>query len=96
MSWDLEFEHPVPLPTGKTAWTLREAATFVRTLPQREAVHERWQVAVEALIMAAENRGPVMHARIGMLMALNKDKPKPEPIGRKDQRWAKRRLARDQ
>jgi len=28
--------------------------------------------AVEALIMAAEGRGPVMHSRIGVLRALNR------------------------
>ncbi len=33
---------------------------------------EPWQTAVEALIKAAEDRGPVMHSRIGMLRALNR------------------------
>jgi hypothetical protein len=31
-----------------------------------------WQAAIEALIMAAEDRGPLMHAHIGMLRALNR------------------------
>jgi len=30
-----------------------------------------WQAAAEALMIAAENRGPLMHAHIGMLRALN-------------------------
>jgi hypothetical protein len=31
-----------------------------------------WQTATEVLIMAAEDRGPLMHAHIGMLRALNR------------------------
>jgi hypothetical protein len=33
-----------------------------------------WQAATEALIMAAEDRGPLMHARIGILRALNRSR----------------------
>ena len=32
----------------------------------------KWQAAGEAVIMAAEDRGPLMHARIGTLRALNR------------------------
>jgi hypothetical protein len=45
-------------------WTLRKGAVFIRALPADQVGHERWQVAIEALIMAAEKRGPVMYARI--------------------------------
>jgi hypothetical protein len=43
---------------------------------RRVAKQERpeWQAAAEALIMAAEDRGPLMHAHIGMLRALNHGK----------------------
>jgi hypothetical protein len=34
----------------------------------------------EALIMAAEDRGPLMHAHIGMLRALNAGKPDPNTV----------------
>jgi hypothetical protein len=40
---------------------------------------EPWRTAAEALLTAAEGRGPVMHARIGMSRALNASKPDPEP-----------------
>lgn len=30
--------------------------------------------------MAAENKGPMLHARVGMLRALNFGKPKPEVV----------------
>jgi hypothetical protein len=65
MSWDLSLEDPVTLPDGRVIWTLREAAEFIQALPAAEVGHERWQAAIEALIMAAEKRGPVMHARLG-------------------------------
>jgi hypothetical protein len=53
------------------------------------------QVTVEALIMAAEDRGPLMHARIGMLRALNR-KVERTFSSRKDMQWGKRKLKRDQ
>ena len=50
--------------------TLRDAADYIMKLPKAEQNLEPWQTAVEALIMAAEDRGPLMHARIGVLRAL--------------------------
>jgi hypothetical protein len=43
-------------------------------LSKAEQKREPWQTATEALIMAAEGRGPRMHARIGMMRALNRRK----------------------
>jgi hypothetical protein len=42
-------------------------------LPKAEQKHEKWQVAVSCLFMAAEGRGPVMFARIGVLQALHRN-----------------------
>jgi hypothetical protein len=42
-------------------------------LPKGEQDLEEWRAAVEALIMGAEDRGPLMHARIGVLRALNRE-----------------------
>ena len=53
--------------------TLRDAADYIMKLSKAEQNLEAWQTAVEALIMAAEDRGPLMHARIGMLRALNRN-----------------------
>jgi hypothetical protein len=39
--------------------------------PGKTRQSDEWQAAIEALLMAAEDRGPLMHARIGMLTALN-------------------------
>jgi hypothetical protein len=42
---------------------------------EQESSH--WQAAIEAVIIAAEDRAPILHARIGMLRALNHGKPSP-------------------
>jgi hypothetical protein len=46
-------------------------------LPPEAKGAPQWQAAAEALLMAAEGRGPLMHARIGMLRALNHGKSAP-------------------
>jgi len=47
-------------------------------------------------LMAAEDRGPLMHARIGMMRALNRDVERKFDSSRKDTHWGKRKLKRDQ
>ena len=59
-----------------------------------EQKHEKWQTAISCLIMAAEGRGPLMHARIGVLHALNRNVERVF-TDRKDRHWGKRKLARD-
>jgi hypothetical protein len=54
-----------------------------------------WQAAIETLIMAAEGRGPLMHARIGVLRALNRHVERVFNPDRKDHHWGKRKLAKD-
>ena len=76
--------------------TLRDAADYIMKLPKAEQNLEAWQTAVEALIMAAENRGPLMHARIGMLRALNRNVERVSNSSRKDTQWGKRKLKRDE
>ncbi len=55
----------------------------------------KWQVAIECLIMAAEGRGPSMHARIGVMQALNRNVERVFKTGEKQRNWGKRKLARD-
>jgi hypothetical protein len=45
--------------------------------------------------MAAEGTGPMMHARIGVLRALNRNIERMVNSSRKDTRWGKHKLARD-
>jgi hypothetical protein len=75
MPWSRRLEDPIKLPDGRELVTLRDAAMYLKKLPATEHSLAHWQTATEALIMAAEDRGPVLHARIGMLQALNHGRP---------------------
>ena len=65
-------------------------------LPKTEQKLAEWQTATEALMMAAEGRGPLMHARIGVRRALNRNVERVFNSDRKDTHWGKRKLKRDQ
>ena len=81
MSWDQSIGDPVVLPNGRKLTTLRQAAHYLRRLPKDEHEHPKVRTAIEVLIQAAEGIGPVMHARIGMLQAINRHSPPVEPRG---------------
>jgi phage gpG-like protein len=74
--------------------TLRDAAHYITKLPKAEQQLDEWQTAIEALIMAAEGRGPLMHSRIGVLRALHRDVERVF-TDRKETHWGKRKLKRD-
>jgi hypothetical protein len=42
-------------------------------LPGETRQSDEWQAAIEPLLMAAEDRGPLVHARIGVLRGLNRN-----------------------
>jgi hypothetical protein len=65
-------------------------------LPKAEQDLPEWQTAIEALIMAAEGRGPLLHARVGVLRALNRNVERAFNPDRKDHHWGKHKLKRDQ
>ena len=54
--WSKLFEDPVVLPDGRELLTLKHAADYIMKLPKAEQEHERWQAAIQALLMAAEDR----------------------------------------
>jgi hypothetical protein len=60
----------VLLPDGREFVTLRDAADYITKLPKAEQQLDEWQTAIAVLLMAAERRGPLMHARIGVMKAL--------------------------
>ena len=95
MSWSRRFVDPIPT-KGKQIVTLQDAAQFILKLPKAEHSKPHWQAAAEAVIMAAEDRGPLMHADVGMKRALNAGKPVEFDPKRKSPHWGKRKLARDQ
>ena len=73
MTWDRPFAQPVPLPKGPPAQTLRHAANYIRTLPPTERERQEWRLAIQMLIDAAEDRGPMLFARMGIVRALEAD-----------------------
>ena len=54
MPWSTPFDEPIPLRGGRQAEALQQAADYVMRLPEDVQQQERWQVAVENLIHAAE------------------------------------------
>ena len=73
MSWDAAFDEPVELPNGKTARTLRNAGEYIAKLPKAEHEQKAWQTAMHCLIEAAEGRGFIRFARMGMLQAIHRE-----------------------
>jgi len=78
MPWSTPFDMPIRLRGGGRLLTLQQAADYIMKLPEETQQLERWQIAVENLINAAESGGGwLMFARIGMMRALNADGPTP-------------------
>ena len=74
MPWSTPFDEPIPLRGGRKLVTLQQAADHIMKLPEDVQHEQRWQMAIENLINAAETGGGwLMFARIGMLRALNGD-----------------------
>jgi hypothetical protein len=74
MPWSTPFDEPIALRGGVKLSTLQQAADYIMKLPEQVQQQERWQIAVENLINAAETGGGwLMFARIGVMRALNGD-----------------------
>lgn len=97
MSWDMKFPEPIAVPGGEPLVTLRDAGTYITSLPLKVHDGRAWQAAMHVLIQAADHDGPVEFARLAMVQALN---PKPEPSYhsvKKDPVWRNNyKLLRDQ
>ena len=94
--WKQVFDDPIDLPRGRQLVTLKDAADYIMKLSKAEQKLEEWQTATEVLMMAAEGRGPLMHARIGVLRALHRDVERVFNSDRKDTHWGRRKLKRDE
>jgi hypothetical protein len=70
MSWDRPFDQPVPVLSGPPARTLRDAANYFKALPKSVRDCDEWRLAVQMLIDAAEDRGPMLFAKMGILRAV--------------------------
>ena len=74
MPWSTPLDEPIALDGGRKLFTLQHAADYIMKLPEVVQHEERWQIAVENLINAAETGGGwLMFARIAVLRALNAD-----------------------
>ena len=94
MSWDRLLFAPISVPGGKPLMTLRDAGKLIQQLPKDEALGPAWQIAIEALLLAAEERGPLMHAEVALRKALHPSELVYDAT-RKDLHWGRRKLARD-
>ena len=70
--WKRRFDQPIPLPRGRQLVTLQDAGNYITKLPKAEHEAPEWRAAMKALILVAENNGPTMFARIGVMQALNR------------------------
>ena len=91
MTWERPFDQPVPLPNSPPARTLRDAANYIRKLPALERDTAECRLAIQMLIDAAEDRGPVLFAKVGIERALYREAvhtpyPKSSDIGRRKMR----------
>jgi hypothetical protein len=74
MPWSAPFDEPIRLSGGRRLTTLQDVADYVMKLPENVQHQERWQIAVENLINAAETGGGwLMFARIAVMRALNEE-----------------------
>jgi hypothetical protein len=94
MSWSREFEDPIPLPRGRQLITLQDAADYIMKLPKADQAATEWQTAIACLIGAAEGRDFLMHARVGVLRALNRNVEQTF-TDRKNPHWGRPKLKRD-
>jgi hypothetical protein len=62
----------------------------IMKLPPDHQQRSEWQAATEALILA-EDRGPLMHARVRMLRALNRNVKRVFNPDHKEPHWGRRK-----
>jgi len=85
------------LPDGRKLRTLKRAiAWLAKEVPPAEHEMKQVQTAARCVTEAAENNGPMIFARIGMMQAINRHRPKEFGTARKTTHWGKRKLRRDQ
>jgi hypothetical protein len=70
--------------------TLRDAAGYIMKLPKAEQDLEEWQTAIGCLIGAAEGRDFLMHARVGVMRAINRHIERVFAAPRKLMHWGRR------
>jgi hypothetical protein len=82
------------VPGGKPLVTLSDARNYILRLPKAEQQSRSVQYCIEALLMAAEGRGPVYTAHAGVVQMIH-GKPKigVPTTGKKEPRWRRSKRA---
>jgi hypothetical protein len=91
VSWDRPFDRPVPLPGERPARTLRDAGNYISKLSESERDTPEWRLAIQMLIDAAEDQGPVLFAKMGVERALNRKVERVFNPDCKEQHWGRRK-----
>jgi hypothetical protein len=95
--WLTRFDEPIVLDDGTTLSTLRDAIQYLaRTVPKAEQNHEAVLTAADHLTRSAEQGYPLFFARAATLQAIHRNKERVFNPDRKEHRWGKRKLKRDQ
>jgi hypothetical protein len=95
LSWSREFADSILLPNGRKLITLKDAATYITSLPKKEAALPEWQTAIEVLMLCSRGGDPMM-ARIGVMKALHRNVVLEFKSDRRETHWGKRKLKRDE
>lgn len=96
-NWKRRFDEPIPLPGGGKLVMLKDAiAWLAKEVPKSEHSMKQVQAAAHCVTEAAENGGPMMFARMGMMQAINRHKLVEFDPKRKSPHWGKRKLKRDE
>jgi hypothetical protein len=73
--------------SGRAMCRLGVQSSAEAKLPKAEHDAEEWQAAMQALLLVAEQDGPSMFARIGIMRALNRGYVREFNNSRKDTHW---------
>lgn len=90
MSWSKRLERPVVTPEGKQLVTLSDARAYALALPEARQSDPHVQVGIEALLMVAEGKGPMLLAQSGVAHIVH-GSMKPLDRGRPGKPWTKRK-----
>jgi len=71
MRWSALLDKEFVPPKGKPIKTLAEVRDYLLSLPKSRHKEDDVLAAIEAVLMAAEGRGPVLHATAGIGFVLN-------------------------
>jgi hypothetical protein len=97
-SWKSKFDEPIVLPDGRKLRSLKDAiAWLAKEIPNSEHTMPKVQTAARMVTEAAENNGPMIFARMGVMQAVHRhDVQEFGTSSRKPHHWGKRKLKRDE